>query len=394
MPKSDFVVNLECYLWDLVDEGIDAALDRIKNETGATGIIVPVHGPAVRQLRPHPGVLPKVFHSSGASQFQPDPARYVGTRMRPVVDAWLKKANHLKRVAQECHQRGLTIGVRVLTCQNKVLAERYEHAVLRDVFGDSLSWLCPANPDVQEYGRSVLADLTENYPLDFVCLGMIGFPWAAHGRLLEQGHESRGLPRSGLELWLRSLCFCPSCRQLAKRDGLDVDAIAQHVSCILESVFESGTGLDGELPDFLADHAELEPLLLWRRDQVHAWLRSIREVCRPEIGLEHHADWVRSGLDAEASAAFYDQYVLSWDRAAVSDIASMIHGASAQDAARLGMYLSAGEDCPDHDSLVSSVREVAKSGWRAAYISNYGTVPLNRLAWIRDAVRYSRRESR
>ena len=39
--------STDCYLWDFVDEGIDTALDRIKNETGVTGIVIHVHCPGL-----------------------------------------------------------------------------------------------------------------------------------------------------------------------------------------------------------------------------------------------------------------------------------------------------------------------------------------------------------
>jgi hypothetical protein len=393
MPKSGFEVNLGCYLWDLVDEGIDTALDRIKNETGVTGIVVPVHGPAVRQLRPHPGVLPKTFHSPGGAQFQPDPSYYAGTRIRPVVDSWLHKANHLKRVAEACHERGLTVGVRVLACQSGPVVTRYEHATMRDVFGDQLAWLCPVNPDVQEYVRGLLSDLTENYLLDFVRLGLVGFPWSCRGMLLGQGHESRGFPRGDLELWLRSLCFCPSCRQLSKRDGRDIDGIAGQVADTLEKSFRVGACLDADPQEFLNENPEIEPLLTWRRDQLHSWLASIRQVSRIPIALDHHHDWVHSGIDMQAAAAFYDQYVWTWDRAGAADIDAMICKGSVQEPSRLGMNVSAGEGCPDSASLVSAVAKIAKAGWRSVYVDNYGILPLDRLEWVREAVRYARRES-
>jgi len=36
-----FQTTLWCYLWDLVDEGIDEVLDRLKGQAGVTAIIQP-----------------------------------------------------------------------------------------------------------------------------------------------------------------------------------------------------------------------------------------------------------------------------------------------------------------------------------------------------------------
>ena len=58
-----FQTNVWCYLWDLVDEGIDGVLDRLKGEAGATGISVATSYYSVDQLRPHAGMLPRTFRS-------------------------------------------------------------------------------------------------------------------------------------------------------------------------------------------------------------------------------------------------------------------------------------------------------------------------------------------
>jgi len=192
---------------------------------------------------------------------------------------------------------------------------------------------------------------------------------------------------------LRSLCFCPSCRQLSKRDGCDVDVVAKQVGDALEKTFATGSGLDGDLQEYLDEKPELVPLLTWRRDQLHAWLSSIRQVCRLPIALEHHADWVQSGVDMQAAAAYYDQYVWAWDCDVADDVDSMIRMASVQDPCRLSMCVSAGESCSDSASLVSTVAAVAKAGWRSVYVENYGILPLERLEWVCEAVRYARREA-
>src|SRR5690606_2405053 len=74
MSQPNFQTNLSSYLWDLVDEGIDEALDRIQGQTGVTGLAVDVHCPPVQQIRPHAGVAPRTFRTHGGAQFQPDPA--------------------------------------------------------------------------------------------------------------------------------------------------------------------------------------------------------------------------------------------------------------------------------------------------------------------------------
>ena len=71
-----FRTNLWCYLWDLIDEGSDAALDRIQGDIGASGISIATSYHSIAQLRPHAGVLPRVFQSAGGIWFQPESSHY------------------------------------------------------------------------------------------------------------------------------------------------------------------------------------------------------------------------------------------------------------------------------------------------------------------------------
>src|SRR5690349_13438156 len=102
-----FHISMNCYPWDLVDEGIDAVLDRLKGEAGVTGISVPFSCGPIVQLRPHAGVSPRTFRSRGGVQFQPEASHYTGTRIRPVVADWLRKSNPLAAIAEACAKRGL-----------------------------------------------------------------------------------------------------------------------------------------------------------------------------------------------------------------------------------------------------------------------------------------------
>jgi hypothetical protein len=51
-----------------------------------------------------------------------------------------------------------------------------------------------------------------------------------------------------------------------------------------------------------------------------------------------------------------------------------------------------GTKCLDSATLVKAVAQAASLGVRRINISNYGEMPLNRLAWIKQAGRYVNRE--
>lgn len=394
MTTAGVQVDLECFLWDLVDEGVEDALDRIKGETGVTGIVVPVLGRELLQFRPHPGVSPRSYTYDGGAMFQPDSTRYASTRLRPVVAETLRKSNPLKAVVEACRARGLNVGCNVAACSARRVAERYEHAASCDVFGDRGSWLCPVNPDVQEYIRGLLADLTENYPLDSLRLRHVGFPWSSSGGLPTRFHELRGFAMGPVELWLRTICFCESCRQLSKRDEIDVDAAARIAGETLEAACRSGGSVQDSIADFVEQHEPLAAFLVWRRSQLQRWIASLKTACQCPLTGEAPPQPEVDCLPAiELSDAFDNLYRTCGQTGAETVDATLAGLDAGWDPSRIILGISARSDCPSSEDLVAAVVRAVQSGCRAVAIGDYGSVPLDRLDWIRQAVRFARRES-
>lgn len=388
-----FETYLECFLWDLVDEGIDAVLDRIKGETGVRGIVVPVHHPGVMQFRPHTGVSPRTFVSQGGAQFQPDGSRYAGTRIRPAVDDWLRKSNPFKAAVQGCKDRGLKVAAAVRACMVPAVARRFEPACVRDVWGDRDEWLCPVNPDVQEYVRCLLTDLSENYTLDAVAVGFLGFGHTGDGRSWSRWNEHRGFELGPVETWLRSVCFCESCRQLAKRDGLDVDAAVGIASDTLEAACAGNACRKEPIADFVAAHPALRVFLDWRGEQLRRWLPTLEPACRCDLIVDAHQEPLRSGLEMSDIAACCDAVLGETTRTDAKQVEQWTQwGQRFCEPSRMSLRVSAGVRCDHSESLVAAVSAAARAGCRAVHIGDYGSVPLSRLEWIRQAVRFAHRQ--
>jgi hypothetical protein len=392
MRQGGFEVNLDCFLWDLVDEGVEEALDRIKGETGVTGIVVPVHGGGLRQFRPHPGVSPRSYEYDGGALFQPDSSQYRGTRIRPVVFEGIRKANPLKTVVQACHDRGLRVGCGVAACHCRPAAERHGHATVLDVLGDRDYWLCPVNPDVQEYVRSVLTDLIGNYGLDSIRLSHIGFPWSSGSNPVTRFNEHHGFVMGPLELWLRTICFCESCRQLAKRDGIDVDSAARVAGDVLNAACRTGSSSRGDVAGFVEAHDALDTYLRWRTSQLHRWICTLKTACGCTLVVEDHPEHLRSGISLQDIPDAYDVVLLRCREPAALGADSSQAGRD-WEPSRISAWFSAGAECPNSDALVRGVVQAAKSGCHSASVGDYGSVPLERLEWIRQAVRFARRET-
>lgn len=388
--QPGFQVNLDVRLWDLVDEGIDDALDRIQGETGATGLVIGLHCPATQQLRTHPLVSPRTFRTQGGAQFQPDPACYAGTRLRPVVGEWLRKRNPLKTVVEGCRQRGLTVGGQVSACDHPALVQRHESVAVRDMFQDrSDHRLCPINPDVAEYFRGLVEDMVGNYGLDFLRIGQIGYA--------QDSSAVRCAVQLGpVERWLRTVCLCESCRQLAGRDGVDIQSLSGRASAVLDQALWTGTSLDQTVGGFIDEHAEVAAFLAWRSRQMESFLSSLRRACRCTLIVEEHDDFVHSGLDLVAGSSRYDVYSQVCRRPGAQEVDSAVAAALPvrEHPARLSLRLDAGQACPDPEALVAGVAQAARAGCHSVDVGGYGLIPPVRLDWIRQAVRFARREAK
>jgi len=389
-----FQTNLYCYLWDLVDEGIEQVLDQLKGEAGITGITVAVHHPGVDQLRPHTSASPRRFRSAGGAQFQPDTARYRSTRMRPVVAEWLHKRNPLKAVADACAKRALTLRAWAVCCQAAVTAARYETSCLKDVLEQpSKARLCPSNLDVREYLAAMVEDLSENYPFDAIELEQAAFP----ADLSSSQPGKIGFACGETGDWLRSLCFCESCRQLATRDGIDVTAAANVAREHLEHLLATGEPLTLPVAQFAAENPALQRFVDFRCKQITSLVRIVKRSCRCPLVIHRSGDRFRAATVFPEIAAHCDALLAKCHETDVSSMTQLVR-AAAEDAGgieRVELSLSAcTPPCPDSATLVASMKQAAELGVRSVSVANYGLIPMSRLEWIRQASRYAQREAR
>ncbi|NWG32780.1 MAG: hypothetical protein HXY29_15000 [Rhodocyclaceae bacterium] len=384
-----FQTNLTCYLWDLVDEGIEDVLDRLKGEAGIRGITVPAVCRPIQQFRPHAGVLPRVFRSPGGAQFQPAAALYAGTRLRPVTAAWLRARNPLAQVAQACAKRGMNLRVSIDACYQPALAERHPGCAPRNAFGEGISgWLCPVNPEVRDHLRALAEDLTQNYAVAALEVDWLGFPDT--GWLWECGTVPD---------WLASLCLCDSCRQLATRQGVDAAAAAKVVQELLEQVLANGVSgaTAGTVEALLAEEPALAAYADWGVSQVTSLAEGLRKSCRCRLVIARRwPDRLDAGTDYPAIARHCDALLAEASPGNAEAIETTVKqlAREAGDVSRVELRIAVlMGDCPDSASLVRLVSQAARMGVAGAELRNYGLLPLARLAWIKQAARFAQRES-
>ncbi len=385
-----FQAHIECDLRDLVDAGIDDALDQLKGEAGATGITVGWCTSTRRALRAGRTMHPRIVRSEGGAQFQPEPRYYAAARVRPVVAAWLRKANPLEQVAEACRKRGLDLRARLVACNCPAVAAKHAAAMIKDVFGEPREdWICPLNLDVREYLRGMCEEISAQGWASAVILASVGFPPSPEPFML-------GAQPGPVEDLLRNLCFCESCRQLAGRAGIDVVGASRSAELVLEG-FLSGGGILSEDPvSFLERHPPLADFAAWRSSEVTELIRTCRTVLRVPMIVEPGTNPLLAGPDPRTAPGEVDALLVRPASLDACDLAEAIgnfrqpNGVPSSVELRLSACTP---PCPDAAALVRATSWAAREGIRNVEIGDFGLLPPSRFDWIRQAVRYARRES-
>jgi hypothetical protein len=384
-----FAAFVSAYPWDLIDEGVDAVLDRLHGEVGVTGLALWAGTGPVMQLRTL-AVEPRVFRTRGGLFFPPSKTHYEATRCKPVLSTWVKGRNPLSRISQGCTRRGLDLRLIVSAAGAGGLAKRHPEMACKNLFGgESQRSVCLSNPDVQAYLCSLAADLSSNYDprgLAFTEFALGGSePWTT---CLKPGG-----PLGDTERSLLSICFCESCHQKASIAGVDVAAASRSAAAVVQKGLDVGSPTDIGVDALLAESVSLGAYLQWQGDELSALLRRAKDACTCELLLDRSSSSL--GLHTEGPSV---PGAIDWSipDAAVTrlDDPTELPSARCSGAARNELRLPE-RFVTDQDGreLVSTLGKAAQLGFAGVQIDNYGLLPRKALTPIKQAIRFARREA-
>ena len=381
-----------CYPWDLEDEGIEASLARMAGEIGVTAVSVAATCRDIDQLRARRIGERRTVRFEAAAHFQPDRARYPKRGITPATASWVKSRNPLAKIAKEAQRQGIKLRAWAVCCHSGTMVARYPMASCVDIFGDPIgTWLCPGNPDVREYLAALVEDLTTNYPLDAIELEAADF---GHGTGEPSAREC-GVQLGPVARTLLSWCFCSSCRQRASIASVDVEAVIASAKAHIEAAFRLEPAPHETFDAILADDPDLRAYFELRRESVTTLIRDIRPRngvrlllhVGPDIHIsgaavadlrEHCAGFIKSASD----------YGTPQWQGHLNHIVDQSGSAAAVDVG-LPCYPAL---MPSSDALVAAAHQASQSGHRAIGFHHYGLAPEPCLEWVRQAVRYARRE--
>ena len=397
MPQFFF----RCYPWDLEEEGIEAALDRMAELGVDAASIVTVHH-RVSELRPRATFGRRVTEMEAGAHFIPTRKCYVNTRIRPTSAGWMKSRNPLEKIVRQAERRGVKLRASLSCCRSDAMVAKYPDAACVNVFGaPSAERLCPAIPDVREYAGALVEDLSTNYPFETLEVSHADF---GNGEDFQR-YLTRGVTPGAADRALWSWCFCAACRQRAADAGLDVEATAEKVREHLERMLRLEPPTHATFESWPVAEASLAAYQRMRVEAVTSLAKSIRSRTKARLVLDLNLPSWTCGVNMEHLREQADGFMLAFpggealsaeSRYAEETNLRMSFDDSVRAAGGAGRVDVSVLCCPpgarDGPSLVATVHRARQAGHASIGFFNYGLAPEPCLDWVRQAVRFAKRE--
>lgn len=374
------------YLWDIVDEGYDAVLARLK-ENRLTSVSLATAYHAGKFLAPHNPKRKVVFLEDGTVYFQPNPLLY--GKLKPRVNSLVGRGHDMRKVQQAAERAGLQTRSWVVCCHNTPLGKANPGITIRTAFGDPLHHnLCPSNPDVRAYLRALVKDIAGQgvMVLELEALQFQGYTHGEH-------HEREGIALGAVPRFLLGLCFCDSCAKRAQQVGLDLKPVRAFVRATLEEAFTAPEAVADRYPAMDALPTGLfQPFMDWRTNVVASLVQEVAEAAgtvavRPMVSIDPVARKM-AGMDPERVAAItggilVPAYVRDGAalRSPLSQLQAMISDREITAGMQVGLPESGGRE-----EFLDRMKTARAMGITSFNFYNYGFIPLKNLEWIAEAL--------
>jgi hypothetical protein len=394
------ISSMFVYPWDLEDEGLDQALDLIKERGGIEELIVAMNYHSGYFLLPH-NPKHKQIIADPSIYFTPDLSLYEGLVMKPIVSTMVIP-DFLSRLKNATSIRGMQMSAWVVCLHSSALGTKYPESTTENAYGDKHRFrLCPANPDVYEYHTALVSDVIRN-GFESIILESVEYLPTNH----RYHHEKRGIETTPLVEFLLDLCFCQNCQQLLFDEGLNPNDLRHYVITILDRFFTGHVEVgkpNANFEEILASReGELEIAHRCRKKAVTSFCRKLRNAVPTGSGVKlevtdfgplwklgaFEGAWV-TGFDTLSLFNLVDSflptpYYTSTEK--VREIMELYHDFLPQGASVKPCLRVLWPDITGSEDLLAKMYacDITKVDGFAFY--NYGLMPLNNLDWIKRAL--------
>jgi hypothetical protein len=379
--------------WDLVNEGPAKAAQRIAS-LGIDEVNLATTMHSVQTLNPH-NPERKTFFADASEFFQPDPDRY-GT-ITPDVNETMGEADWLADVADGFADSPVDLNSWGAPFHSSRQGQRHPDATLESPFGDSLVFgLCPSNPDVQEFGTAMTADLAERDVFETVEMELADYQYGTgYG-----WHHQEFFHRLGrLGEFLFGLCFCEHCRSNARDAGVDVEQARESAKDGLADRFEGHIAHDTDVGGWLMEHPEVYAYADARRETLTELFGDFDDVLGDtdfgyyfkmgglgddRMGVEH--SW-KHGLDLAGMSQYMDEATVLAYHSDPKVIRNDVETTrSLVDASVRAGILAGDPIVHSRARLEEQVHAAVDAGADSLSFYGYGVLPERNLEWISDVL--------
>ncbi len=387
------------YPWDLVDEGIDAVLEKVRS-LGVDSVSIAVSYHAGKFVLPHNPRRKVYFPEDGVVYFPTRERYYRDTPIEPRVASVIGTQDILAQAAARCADYGLKFQTWTVCTHNTRVGTLHPEFTAVNAYGDHyIHSLCPANPEVRAYLLGLASELLENYPPDTFFVEALSYMGFVHG----YHHEVFGVKFTSCQETLLGLCFCDACRARAAELGLDANRVAGIVRSKVDLALtsdlpgqsEGGNEPGSEFLRLVREHQELAAYLQMRCAVVTGLVSDVSKIAQdngakfdytgpasePTCNLA-----IAEGIDMERISEAIDHYVIAAhqpDPAIIDREIGYVQAKIPREKIILSMNI--GENAvPSKSVFHDKVALIHKHGLAGCNLYNYGTVPMSRLEWIRE----------
>ncbi|MCH2662640.1 hypothetical protein MK163_19530, partial [bacterium] len=230
MPER---ATIYTYPWDLADEGIDQALDRIADTAGLNSVSLAQSYHVSTYFLPRNPVRPLYWGEEGAIYFQPSQSFYRESPIEPLVSETVAGSGYMRDMVARIKARGLDFTSWLVFNYNHHLPTRYPDAAKKDPFGHvNLAQLCPASPLTRGYALALCRDILDQFQPDEVNLESLAYLHFNYG-FRNPKVAAKITPLCQL---LMGLCWCPHCLDYGRAEGIDdVEAFRAEIAAFLRT---------------------------------------------------------------------------------------------------------------------------------------------------------------
>ena len=343
-------------------------LDRVVGEVGIDHLTVPVVTGEQTQFRLCHGFETPYFHTEGGWHFQPDGKLYAASGVRPRVAKWLGSRDFIGAIRERVEKLGLRLVVRVDSPRVRQVVEQAPQMSVRGAWDDPRPSFgpCPCNADLRELLRATLRDVGRYEPAGIAIQSVQTEPLVI------------GFSRGPLPPEVRAgLCFCPACRQIATAAGIDADAVAERIRARTAAAACAADELEPEVAAFRTARAA----------DLRRWLDGLAETHADRQMIYVRPPAVFAHADALAGPGWIAQF-----RAASPASDEDLRGLFDRTEGGKAMAILA-DGTRGASELVSFVSRMAGGGVGAFSFEQVELAPPDFITWLKQAVRYARRES-